>query len=84
MIFILQEKVGFLYKRVYRYLKTCQMFLNDLEDIYSNTANHHLINIKAEDIINSVFKDVGMKNQVSLHRHMFASGITPKALYIFR
>ena len=57
-IFVLQEKVRYLYKRVYKYLKTSKMILDDLEDIYRNAVINQLIEAKTEEIINNVFKDI--------------------------
>ncbi|AEE91477.1 AAA ATPase [Tepidanaerobacter acetatoxydans Re1] len=80
IIFDLQEKVSNLYKRVYKYLKTSKMILDDLENIYSNAVINKLREAKIEEIVNQVFKkDVKVNNnKISFQRHMFASGITPE------
>lgn len=77
-IFVLQEKVRYLYKRVYKYLKTSKMILDDLEDIYRNAVINQLIEAKTEEIINNVFKDIKRNSKTPFQRHMFASGITPE------
>lgn len=77
-IFFLQEKVRGLYKRVYKYLKASRIILDDLEEIYSNAVISRQSEIKTEEIMNSVFKDVKRKDKIPFQRHMFASGITPE------
>ncbi|MDD4570534.1 MAG: AAA family ATPase [Tepidanaerobacteraceae bacterium] len=77
-IFVLQEKVSQLYKRVYKYLKTSRLIFDDLEDIYSGVVDFRLAETKTDDILYTVFKDVERNNKISFQRHMFASGITPE------
>jgi GTPase SAR1 family protein len=77
-IFSLQDKVKCLYKRVYKYLKTSRIIIDDLEEIYSSAVIKRLSDAKSEEIIDSVFKDVKRENKTPFQRHMFASGITPE------
>lgn len=77
-IFILQEKVRNLYKRVYKYLKTCRLILDDLEEIYMGAIDDNINESISQDIIDRVFKGIKRNNNNSFQRHMFASGITPE------
>ena len=77
-IFILQERVKHLYKRVYNYLKASKIIFDNLEQIYGNFVNQRLIEVKAQEIMDEVFKEVKRRDKISFQRRMFASGITPE------
>jgi len=77
-IFVLQEKVKHLYKRVYNYLKTSKIIFDNLEQTYNSSVNHWLVETKAEEIIDDVFKEVKRRDKIPFQRRMFASGITPE------
>jgi len=77
-ILYLQERVKHLYSRVYNYLKAARIIFQNLEQMYSKSANYRLIEAKAQEIIDDIFRGVKKKDKISLQRRMFASGITPE------
>ena len=76
-ILALNQEVGRLFRRAYRYLKAARAIHDDQKAIYSEGLNLGLANEKAADLIEAIFEGRPVSRKAGKVRKLFASAITP-------
>jgi hypothetical protein len=73
----MNQEVGKLFQRVYRFLKAAKVVQDDLECLSGAGANFGEANIKAATLIKHICGDLSVAHQPGFLRKLFVSAITP-------
>lgn len=71
------KNIGSCFQRAFKYLKAAEPIFYDIEVKYSDAMDFGKLNKFTDDFIESIFKDVKNKEELSIARHLFGTAITP-------
>lgn len=77
VILEINQTVGKLFRRAYRFIRAAKTVHDDLESLVSEGFNSCKANLKTNNLIKSIFGDLPVSGKPGMLRKLFASAITP-------
>lgn len=74
----LNKEIGYIFNRAYKYLRAAYAIYEDSGVINDMALNQGEINLFTANLINEIFNNKAIVNEVGKQRCLFASAITPK------